>query len=352
MSNKVLKIKFTDPFSNSEVFKRIEFPENFENLKKWCKNFIEISESQQYEFIDESTNKKITNEDEYQLVKNQISTKVTKFILKIVKKDGPSNFYLLHSINNNINNDDNNNNNENKEINENTNNLNNEDFKNFESSESKKLFPESLKKNNNESENNEKENENNENNKNENNDNQNNINYDYNIYSYENIHNNNNNNNFDNNNNENNNNENNNNENNNNNIEEEIDNVNSKIKESITLLVKEKMKKFEDDLIEEIYKNVSLNSSKLIEQSKINSSLSLINNNNNNNNNLAIHNNKCSICNEIIKGELFKCSKCKEFYLCSNCEEFNNHDENHIFIKIRNPKDDKIELKEIPQYKK
>ena len=112
------------------------------------------------------------------------------------------------------------------------------------------------------------------------------------------------------------------------------------------------MKKFEDDLIEEIYKNVSLNSSKLIEQSKINSSLSLINNNNNNNNNLAIHNNKCSICNEIIKGELFKCSKCKDFYLCSNCEEFNNHDENHIFIKIRNPKDDKIELKEIPQYKK
>ena len=351
MSNKVLKIKFTDPFSNTEVFKRIEFPENFENLKKWCKNFIEISESQQYEFIDESTNKKITNEDEYQLVKNQISTKVTKFILKIVKKDEPSNFNLLHSINNNINNDDNNNNNENKEINENTNNLNNEDFKNFESSESKKLFPESLKKNNNESENNEKENENNENNKNENNDNQNNINYDYNIYSYENINNNNNNNNFDNNNNENNNNENNN-ENNNNNIEEEIDNVNSKIKESITLLVKEKMKKFEDDLIEEIYKNVSLNSSKLIEQSKINSSLSLINNNNNNNNNLAIHNNKCSICNEIIKGELFKCSKCKEFYLCSNCEEFNDHDENHIFIKIRNPKDDKIELKEIPQYKK
>jgi hypothetical protein len=345
MSNKVLKIKFTDPFSNTEVFKRIEFPENFENLKKWCKNFIEISESQQYEFIDESTNKKITNEDEYQLVKNQISTKVTKFILKIVKKDEPSNFNLLHSINNNINNDDNNNNNENKEINENTNNLNNEDFKNFESSESKKLFPESLKKNNNESENNEKENENNENNKNENNDNQNNINYDYNIYSYENINNNNNNNNFDNNN------ENNNNENNNNNIEEEIDNVNSKIKESITLLVKEKMKKFEDDLIEEIYKNVSLNSSKLIEQSKINSSLSLINNNNNNNNNLAIHNNKCSICNEIIKGELFKCSKCKDFYLCSNCEEFNNHDENHIFIKIRNPKDDKIELKEIPQYK-
>ena len=325
MSNKVLKIKFTDPFSNSEVFKRIEFPENFENLKKWCKNFIEISESQQYEFIDESTNKKITNEDEYQLVKNQISTKVTKFILKIVKKDEPSNFNLLHSINNYNNNDNNNN------INFN---INNDDNNN-------------KKKNNNESENNEKENENNENNKNENNDNQNNINYDYNIYSYENINNNNNNNNFDNNNNENNN-----NENNNNNIEEEIDNVNSKIKESITLLVKEKMKKFEDDLIEEIYKNVSLNSSKLIEQSKINSSLSLINNNNNNNNNLAIHNNKCSICNEIIKGELFKCSKCKEFYLCSNCEEFNDHDENHIFIKIRNPKDDKIELKEIPQYKK
>ena len=166
MSNKVLKIKFTDPFSNSEVFKRIEFPENLENLIKWCKNFIEISDSQQYEFIDESTNNKITNEDEYQLVKNQISTKVTKFILKIVKKDEPSNFNLLHSINNynnnndnnnndnnniNINNDnDNNNNNINNDIkekiSEDTNNLNKEDFKNFESSESKKLFPETIKK--------------------------------------------------------------------------------------------------------------------------------------------------------------------------------------------------------------
>ena len=350
MSNKVLKIKFTDPFSNSEVFKRIEFPENLENLIKWCKNFIEISDSQQYEFIDESTNNKITNEDEYQLVKNQISTKVTKFILKIVKKDEPSNFNLLHSINNynnndnnnninfNINNDDNNNNNINinnddndnnnnninndikEKISEDTNNLNKEDFKNFESSESKKLFPETIKKTPSE------------NNLNENDEKKNII--DFNINSSENI-----NINFENENN------------NNNNIEDEIDSVNSKIKESITLLVKEKMKKFEDDLIEEIYKNVSLNSSKLIEQSKINFSLSLINNNNNNNN-LIIHNNiKCSICNEIIKGELFKCSKCKDFYLCSNCEEFNNHDENHIFIKIRNPKDDKIELKEIPQYK-
>ena len=129
MSNKVLKIKFTDPFSNSEVFKRIEFPENLENLIKWCKNFIEISDSQQYEFIDESTNNKITNEDEYQLVKNQISTKVTKFILKIVKKDEPSNFNLLHSINNYNNNNDNNNN-DNNNINININNDNNDNDNN------------------------------------------------------------------------------------------------------------------------------------------------------------------------------------------------------------------------------
>ena len=108
------------------------------------------------------------------------------------------------------------------------------------------------------------------------------------------------------------------------------------------------MKKFEEEVINEIFNSVSLNSSKLLEQSKLFLSLPL---ENKNNNNLVIHNNiKCSFCNEIIKGELFKCSKCKEYYLCSNCEDIAEHDENHIFIKIYEAKDDKINLKNIPEY--
>ena len=310
MSNKVLKVKYKDPFSNQDINKRIEFPNHFDDLIKWCQSFIEIPESEQYEFIEESTQKKISNDSEYQLIKNQISSKVTKFLLKIVKKDESNNFNLLNSLNNN------------------------EGFDNFEQSESKKLYSlknDSLNKNENEKKEEisekitEKDEFNNNSNSNEN------INSEKNINKS--------------------NDENNMNNTNENNFENELDSVNSKIKDSITLLVKEKMKKFEYELIDEIYKNVSLNSSKLIEQSKITSSLSIITTNNSNN--LATHNNiKCSICKEIIKGELFKCSKCKDFNLCSNCEEFNEHDESHIFIKIRNPKDDKIELNEIPQYKK
>jgi len=328
MSNKVLKVKFKDAFSNSEMNKRIEFPNHFDDLIKWCQTFIEISDSEQYEFIEDSTKQKVSNDSEFQLIKNQINSKVIKFLLKIVKKEENSNFNLIKSINvNNSNNSDDNNYN---------NNFNKNEFENFESSESKKLYSlknDSLNKNENINDKKEEiskpititEKEENSNNSNDNNN--------YNIISENNINKSHNENNIE------------------NNFENEIDSVNSKIKESISILVKEKMKKFEDELINEIYKNVSLNSSKLIEQSKINSSLSVINTNNINN--LPIHNNiKCSICNEIIKGELFKCSKCKDFNLCSNCEEFNNHDESHIFIKIRNPKDDKIELNEIPQYKK
>lgn len=315
MSNKVLKVKYKDIFSNSEINKRIEFPNHFDDLIKWCQSFIEIPDSDQYEFIEESTQKKISNDSEYQLIKNQISSKVTKFLLKIVKKDESSNFNLLTSLNTY------------------NNNLNKEEFDNFEQSESKKLYSlknDSLNKNENENDIKEPKTEKGEFNNDSNNNNSENINSEKNINKS---------------------NDENDMNNNGNNFENELDSVNSKIKDSITLLVKEKMKKFEDELIDEIYKNVSLNSSKLIEQSKINSSLSIINSNNNNN--LATHNNiKCSVCNEIIKGELFKCSKCKDFNLCSNCEEFNDHDESHIFIKIRNPKDDKIELNEIPQYKK
>ena len=95
MSNKVLKVKYKDPFSNSDINKRIEFPNHFDDLIKWCQSFIEISESEQYEFIEESTQKKISNDSEYQLIKNQISSKVTKFLLKIVKKDESCNFNLL-----------------------------------------------------------------------------------------------------------------------------------------------------------------------------------------------------------------------------------------------------------------
>ena len=130
------------------------------------------------------------------------------------------------------------------------------------------------------------------------------------------------------------------------NIDKEIERVNFKIKESITLLVKEKMKLFEEEIINDLFNNISNNSPKLLEQSKIYLS-SFVNNNKNNS---VIHNIKCSFCNEIIIGELFKCTQCREYYLCSNCEEFSEHDENHIFMKIKNPKDDKINLNNIPQY--
>jgi hypothetical protein len=303
--SKVLKIKYYNPFDGESINKRIEFQNNFQDLLKWCKEFKQIPYNKEYEFIEENSNKKINNDFDYQNLKNT-NEKVIKLKLNIVEKQENNKFNLLSE---NINIDSN--------QPEKTENIN-------------KIFQENSsnnQNNNNENQNNFQQNNiNNKNNNIYNNININNINenkYENNNTNFININNN------------------------NTNTDNEIETLNSKIKESITILVKEKMQKFEEEIINELFNNVSLNSSKLLEQSKLFLSLPSMNKNNEN---LVIHNIKCSNCNEIIKGELFKCSKCKEFYLCSNCEELTEHDENHIFIKIRDAKDDKINLNNIPEY--
>ena len=54
-----------------------------------------------------------------------------------------------------------------------------------------------------------------------------------------------------------------------------------------------------------------------------------------------IHKNKiCKKCEKPIKGILYKCCECEEYYLCEKCEEMNYIDKlhPHYFIKIRKNK--------------
>ena len=85
-----------------------------------------------------------------------------------------------------------------------------------------------------------------------------------------------------------------------------------KMKESIRLLVRSKLKIFEDNIMKE-----------LLEEAQP----------------LPVHKGiKCDECGiNDIKGVRYKCSTCLNYNLCENCEENTEHDENHIFIKISDP---------------
>ena len=81
-----------------------------------------------------------------------------------------------------------------------------------------------------------------------------------------------------------------------------------KIKESIRLLVRSKLKILENNILNEI-----------------------------NNKGQPIHKGiKCNQCgiNEI-KGVRYKCSTCVNYNLCEKCEENTDHNEDHLFIKIK-----------------
>ena len=94
-----------------------------------------------------------------------------------------------------------------------------------------------------------------------------------------------------------------------------------KIKESIRLLVQNKLKDLENNIMSQIISK-NINSKSII-----------------NNQKYVIHKGiKCNECgmNDII-GIRYKCSKCPNYNLCENCEENTEHDENHMFVKIREP---------------
>ena len=141
----------------------------------------------------------------------------------------------------------------------------------------------------------------------------------------------------------------NNNENTNNNNNSEINNnnqdINSKIHDVITSIVKEKMKKIQEELIDDIYKNVQIKENEDIinKENNENIQFSMLNKDSLS---LAVHKGiKCNECNcpEIV-GPRFKCLKCNDYNLCQKCEEESEHDIDHIFIKIyQNDSDSQVD---------
>ena len=92
-----------------------------------------------------------------------------------------------------------------------------------------------------------------------------------------------------------------------------------KIKESIRLLVRAKLKNLENNILNEI-----------------------------SNKEQPIHKGiKCNQCGkEDIKGVRYKCSTCANYNLCEECEDNTDHNENHLFIKIKEPIYEENELNE------
>ena len=141
----------------------------------------------------------------------------------------------------------------------------------------------------------------------------------------------------------------NNNENTNNNNNSEINNnnqdINSKIHDVITSIVKEKMKKIQEELIDDIYKNVQIKENEDI-INKENNDIIQFSMLNKDSLSLAVHKGiKCNECNcpEIV-GPRFKCLKCNDYNLCQKCEEESEHDIDHIFIKIyQNDSDSQVD---------
>lgn len=119
------------------------------------------------------------------------------------------------------------------------------------------------------------------------------------------------------------------------NIKKDEEDPEDKIKNDIKELVRNKMKDLEDNIVQDIYKSIKTQMN--LNEEKYNIEL---------NQNELIHKDiKCNQCNEEnIKGIRYKCLQCQNFNLCSNCEAKNEHDPNHIFIKIRKPLKDEEEL--------
>ena len=127
------------------------------------------------------------------------------------------------------------------------------------------------------------------------------------------------------------------NDNNNNNIG---NNIPEQIKNTISNIVNSKFQNLKQALINDIYNTVSQN-----DQYEI---LNLNNENKNNSKNILMSNLKrkeeesvhigfsCNNCNcQNIIGPRYKCTVCPNYNLCSKCEEISNHDINHIFVKIK-----------------
>ena len=119
------------------------------------------------------------------------------------------------------------------------------------------------------------------------------------------------------------------------NTENQEDASNDKLEKDIKRMVKDKIKEFENNIIEDIYQSIKAKME--ISEDSINL---------NNNKNEIIHNGiKCNVCNkENIKGVRYMCTKCDNYNICSNCEQNIAHDPGHIFIKIRKPLKEEKEL--------
>ena len=120
--------------------------------------------------------------------------------------------------------------------------------------------------------------------------------------------------------------------------------INEQIKDTIAKIVKSKIKNLEEDLINDIYKSISQNEEN--ELSKLNNNQKIIMSNIKKNNEKQIHYGiSCDNCHcQNIIGPRFKCSICENYNLCSNCEEISKHDINHIFIKIKKPNDSNLNI--------
>ncbi len=346
--SKVLKIKY-DTF-----VKRMDFPITYQNFLNFVEeNIKKENDSLDYKFVEEKTSKEIKTEEDYNELKSQAcSSFIPKLIISFIPKEEICIQNEIENSNDSIkepipetNIDEYNiiekksslnksENNEIKEINDNNNKENNYDEKNLNidniQNNSNSNISINKENNYNDNENNNKEDNYNifeNNNKNENNNKEDNF--------LEN------NNNYENNNN----NEKNNNNNNNSDINNIINNnqdINSKIHDVITSIVKEKMKKIEEELIDDIYKNVQIKENEDILNKEVNENmeLSILNKDSLS---LAVHKGiKCNECNcQEIVGPRFKCLKCEDYNLCQKCEEETEHYIDHIFIKIYQNDSDK-----------
>jgi hypothetical protein len=117
------------------------------------------------------------------------------------------------------------------------------------------------------------------------------------------------------------------------------DDSKDKLEKDIKKMVKDKIKAFEENLVEDIYQSI---------KTKMEVEVNVDNNNNNNNNEIIHDGIKCNECNiENIKGARYLCTKCQNYNLCSNCEKNTAHDPSHILIKIRKTLKEETELNEL-----
>ena len=225
--------------TNQGLAKRIDFPNNYDELIEKTKSFLPIDDnSNRYQFIDEKVDREIRHQEDFELMsKSYENEKTIKILVNIIKKEELEEIPLSHVFSQN-------------KLNEESINIS--------------ITPNL--------ENNEK-------------------------------------------------------------IEDEPE---DKIKKDIQELVRSKMKDLENNIIQDIYKSIKTQLN--INEERINTV--------NLNQKEIIHKdifcNNCSM--ENIKGIRYKCAQCPNFNLCDNCEKYCQHDNNHIFIKIRKPLKEESEL--------